>query len=76
VATSEQPVSNQLNIGDRVRFLPPLPLAGRTGTIVNVLRDCSGLLYLIKLDGKPYRVAGQLLQIVDAHREGLEENFQ
>jgi hypothetical protein len=64
----------KLNITDRVQFLPPLPLAGGTGTIVNILRDCSGrLLYYVEIDGKPYRVGCRWLHVVDSYRAGLKK---
>jgi hypothetical protein len=66
-------LSTQLNITDRVQFRSPSPLEKRTGTVVSISRDCSGLLYFIELDGEPYRIGDRLLQVVDCHRAGLRK---
>jgi hypothetical protein len=66
----------RLNIADRVQFVPPYcrpPLEDRTGTIVNVLRDCAGLLYYVELDGKPYCVGRAAFRIIDSCRAGLRK---
>jgi hypothetical protein len=65
-------MSNALATGDRVRFKLG-HCEGRTGTIVNIMRDCAGLLYYVKLDGEPLKAGDRGLQIVDSHRAGLRK---
>jgi hypothetical protein len=67
-------MAHRLNVTDRVQFTFPSPLEDRTGVIVDILRDCAGLVYYIKLDGKPWRISNRTaLRVVDSHRAGLRK---
>jgi hypothetical protein len=64
---------SHLHITDRVKITGISRYAGRTGTIVNIGRDCSGVLYYVKIDGRQVLVGKERLSVIDSHRAGLKK---